>query len=149
MKLSSEAVEVRLGAYNLTAENEIGVERRNVSDIFVHPNWTADGDKYEADIAILVFSEDVTLSNYIQPIYVPANDVLIKGAIIDLKGTVVGWGLADSEIHEKFPRKTIAKALNNSLCYREDPDIISSSSLVHFALEATMEIRIKDTLEAS
>lgn len=128
MKLSSADVAVRLGAYNITEENETGAVQRNVSNIYVNPDWKPYGDKYDADLAILVLSENVTFSLFIQPICVPANDVVIDGAVIDLRGTVIGWGLGESKTHEEIPKEIVARALTNSLCYRTDPGIIQSLS---------------------
>lgn len=55
-------------------------------------------DKYDADIAVLVLSDNVTFTIYIQPVCMPADDVVVDSATIDVKGTVVGWGLAENEI---------------------------------------------------
>ncbi|XP_037043076.1 leucine-rich repeat and death domain-containing protein 1-like [Bradysia coprophila] len=132
VKLSADDIKVRLGAYNLTVESEIGTVNRNISAVFVNPDWKPDADRFDADLAILVLSENVTFSIYIQPICIPTNDVVIDGAVIDVNGTVVGWGLADDTRHEEVPRKIVATALTNSLCYRSEPSIVKSTSFRSF-----------------
>ncbi len=128
VELSPTDVNVRLGAFNLTVENEEGSVQRNVSTIYVNPEWRQNSDKFDADVAILVLSENVTFSRYIQPICVPADDVVIEGAVIDVKGIVVGWGIAENQTHEEIPKKIVASAIANSICYRTDPSIIRPMS---------------------
>ncbi|KAG4076649.1 hypothetical protein HA402_001936 [Bradysia odoriphaga] len=132
VKLSADDIKVRLGAYNLTVESEIGTVNRNVSAIYVNPDWKPNADRFDADLAILVVSDNVTFSIYIQPICIPTNDVVIDGAVIDVNGIVVGWGLADDTHHEDIPRKIVATALTNSLCYRSEPSIVKSTSFRSF-----------------
>ncbi|KAJ6635546.1 Platelet glycoprotein V [Pseudolycoriella hygida] len=133
VKLSGQDVEVRLGAHNLTTVEEFGAVKRNVTEIIVHPDWKTYGDSFDADLAILVLSENVSFSNFIQPICLPVDDVVVDGALIDVRGTVVGWGLTENNTHyNDVPKKAEAMAISNTLCYRTEPEIITSSSLRSF-----------------
>lgn len=96
---------------------------RNVSKVHVHPKWNVYVDEFDADLAILVLSDKVTFTQYIQPICMPGN-VVIEG----VQGTIVGWGIAKNEITEEIPQYTVTKVLNASYCYKKDPPIIAFTS---------------------
>lgn len=120
---------MRLGAYNLTEKGESGVVERNVSKIYIHPDWNVSVEVYDADIAILLLSENFTYSNNIRPICIPsADDFGIEG----IKGTVVGWGLTENETKEGIPWQTETNALNDSYCYRTDHGLARYASARSF-----------------
>lgn len=84
--------------------------------IYIHSDWRAFNDKFDADLAILVLTEFVEHTNFIRPICVPDPDVLIT----DVQGWIVGWGLAentDIDKHELIPRQTQTRSLNDTFCY--------------------------------
>ncbi len=81
-------MEVLLGAYNLHVKIERGVQQRMVDEIYIHPDWRAFHEKYDADIAIFVLSEIVEFTKYIRPICMPDGD-----PPVDAKGSIVGKGL--------------------------------------------------------
>lgn len=119
---------MRLGAFNLTKKNEADSVRINVSKIFVHPEWNVYADEYDANVAILVLTYDITFTNYIRPVCLPADNTAIDGYNINVVGNVVGWGLAENRAHEEIPRHADIRALNDSYCYLHDKDIVSMSS---------------------
>lgn len=127
---------MRLGAYNLTAVNETDSVQRKVTDIFVHPYWKANKDKYDADLAILVLSENVTFTDYIQPVCMPANDAVMDDIIMDVTGTVVGWGTMDDGSRIEIPSKIVTKSLNYSHCSREHPSIVNYLSIYSFCAQS-------------
>lgn len=116
-KLSNGDIEVRLGAYNLTAKSEENVVLRDVSVILVHPDWNVYNDDYDADLAILVLNDYVTFTEYIQRIYLPADGVVVDGSNINLSGTIVGWGLAERTTHEEVPKQADIGAYNFTYCF--------------------------------
>ncbi|XP_037039164.1 prostasin-like [Bradysia coprophila] len=114
-KLAPEDVTVLLGAYNLDLKIERGIEQRDVEAIYLHPDWRAFSDQYDADLAILVLSRIVEFTKYIRPICMPADDLPI-----DTPGSIVGWGLSErsTDNHpESIPLHAYTKALNDSYCY--------------------------------
>lgn len=121
--LSPHEVVVRLGTYNLTETNEKGAVQRNVSEIFIHPDWDVYDDVFDADIAILVLTENITFTHVIKPACLPG-----EGFIRNVVGTVVGWGLTENLTYAEIPRKTTFRAINDSHCYRIDYGIASFSS---------------------
>ncbi|KAG4072226.1 hypothetical protein HA402_005948 [Bradysia odoriphaga] len=112
--LSPHEMVVRLGSYNLTNNNETGAIQRNVSAIYIHDEWDPFGDSFDADIAILVLSKNVTFTDDIQPVCMPAN-----GVTENIEGSVVGYVVRRSTIHAEIPRRIIVRSVNSSHCFRE------------------------------
>ncbi|KAG4071549.1 hypothetical protein HA402_011703 [Bradysia odoriphaga] len=125
IELLPHEVVVRLGAYNLTNTNETGVIHRNVSDIFIHPDWDAFEKRFDADIAILVLTKNITFNGNIQPVCMPsANSV--PGSMV---GTVVGYGFRkNNKIHAEIPRRVVVRAVSSSHCFRKDDAVRPYSS---------------------
>lgn len=76
---------VLLGAYNLDQKVERGVQQRDVEEIYLHPDWRAFSEKYDADLAILVLHRIVEFTNFIRPICMPDDD-----PPVDTLGSIVG-----------------------------------------------------------
>lgn len=76
---------VLLGVYNLDVKIERGTQQRDVEEIYLHPDWKAFNDKYDADIAIFVLNDIVEFTKYIRPICIPDDDLPI-----DATGSIVG-----------------------------------------------------------
>lgn len=76
---------VLLGVYNLDLKVERGAQQRDVEEIYVHPDWRAFNEKYDADLAIFVLSEIVEFTKYIRPICLPSDD-----PPNDVQGSIVG-----------------------------------------------------------
>ncbi len=111
----AEDITVRLGAYNLTAQNEAGAENRQVSKIYVHPGWEKWNDTFDADAAILVLSVEVEFTLYIQPICLPTDDDI---SINDAEGHIVGWAHLKTETNQGLPREGVTTVLNDSHCFQ-------------------------------
>lgn len=119
---------MRLGAYNITIENERDAIDINVTNIYVHPEWDQSDDRYDADLAILVLNETVTYTKFIQPVSLPDDSVKVDGATIVMTGTIVGWGLVENGRHAEIAKQAVIKAVNDSHCYREQLPIVRVSS---------------------
>lgn len=76
---------VLLGVYNLDVKIERGTQQRDVEEIYLHPDWKAFNDRYDADIAIFVLSDIVEFTKYIRPICISDDDLPI-----DAIGSIVG-----------------------------------------------------------
>lgn len=66
---------VLLGAYNIDALVERGREQNDVQQIHVHPDWSTNDPRYDADLAVLGLAKTVTFSIYIRPICLPHDNV--------------------------------------------------------------------------
>lgn len=115
---------VRLGAYNLTDTNEKGVIQRNVSEIFLHPDWDVFETNFDANIAILVLSENVTFTDDIQPVCMPADD----GVIENMEGSVIAYGVGRPNTYAKVAKRIIVRGVSISRCILEDVTIATYAS---------------------
>lgn len=131
LEIIPEKLVVRLGAYNLTDISEFNGLHRNVSEIYVHPEWDVYEDNYDADIAILVLRDFVTYTSYIRPICMPEDDPVIDVSDIGV-GYIVVWGSEKNKANEEIPRLIVTSALNNSYCYSTDVGIVMYSSARSF-----------------
>jgi secreted trypsin-like serine protease len=89
-----EEIETVVGRTVLSQKNQ--GQLRNVSDIVVHPRYTA--GQYNYDVAFLTLDKPVT---GIAPVHLPTvgTDALIRPGA---EATVIGWGNTDTEI-PSFP----------------------------------------------
>lgn len=100
-----------LGRYNFEIENESGVDEKEIEEIFIHNDWNTQDPSYDADIAVLLFKEQVVWSLYVKPICLPRAS---QTNVLKIGGTIIGWGQSVSERKtEKVPRKT---QLSESQC---------------------------------
>lgn len=115
--------------HNLSAKGEAGVVRASIEDIRIHPDWdpyfTSD---FNADLAILVLSENVSFTNTIRPVCLPADSTDTRSDTIDLRGTVVGWGQTDDNNSENIQREASIIAVNDTYCYHKDEAVPIFSS---------------------
>ena len=73
------------GAINLNDANEIGRTYRSPIKITVHDTWNQNATKYEGDIAVLTFGEDIPLMNFVQPV------CIFAGSVCMTSGFIGGW----------------------------------------------------------
>lgn len=110
---------VRLGVYNLTTRsNNFALPpsaqlQQNVSKIYIHPDWNVYDEKYDADIAILVLSDDVTNNAYIRPVYIPINNTNgDRGYVLALR-----MDPKMIEPNKELARRFTVQHLNDSYAY--------------------------------
>lgn len=115
--------------HNLSAKNDVGVVRANIEEIRVHPDWDPYfSSDFNADLALLVLSENVSFSRTIRPVCLPADSTNPSSETIDLKGTVIGWGLTDANNSGNIQRQASITAVNDTFCYHKDEAVTSFSS---------------------
>lgn len=73
-KLTAEELVVILGRYNLEALTERGATTRDVKLIHVYPDWNTSPHKWDANVAVLLLSEAVLFTAFIQPVCLPDNE---------------------------------------------------------------------------
>lgn len=106
-----------------------------IKEIIVHKDWKPYVHRYDADIAILVFTREVILSDYIKTVCLPA-----KWQANDLReGQVVGWGVSERTQYKKpedTPRRTIIKKPpSNEFCFLREEKLLGLSSNRTFCAE--------------
>lgn len=102
--------------------------RRNISKALLHPDWKTEFTvtSFDADIAILLMDSEVIFSNLIRPICLP--DVSLNEENSILSGTVVGYGITETELTSKKP-KHVEIPINNLLrCVLIEHDLATLAS---------------------
>lgn len=94
MKNKHQVVETRvdefdllLGRYNLELSSEPFSYQRRVREIQIHPDWKYEDEKWDADLAILLMTQPISFSQYIQPVCIPTNvnlDSFESGTVVSL-----------------------------------------------------------------
>lgn len=124
MPVEPEYIHALIGRFNLSNSNEKGSKVALVWDIILHPDWKYEGEKYDADIAIVVLTQRVNLSNQIQLVCLPAAYHEPLGL-----GVVVGWGKSNVNVeHVDTPNKLELPVVNASYCYTRFPKLSIASS---------------------
>lgn len=112
MKYVPTEIGVLLAAFVLLAKSEAGLKHANITEILVHPDWEMfSKTKLDADVAILVLNNDVTLSTDVQIVCLPSDDDPLE----DTSGFVVGWDLV-----QQTPKHSIINVFNSSECSNEN-----------------------------
>lgn len=111
--------------------NELGSKKSLVWDIIIHRDWNFNTEKFDADISIIVLTNQIKFSPTIQPIKLPKpNFDEVSGV-----GTVVGWGKSENsgnKFHDTTPSKVLIPAVNSSHCYTTFHELGVASSNRHF-----------------
>lgn len=122
--MAPEQVRALVGRFNLKNHNESGSKNASVQEIVLHPDWDSDGDKFDADIAIIVLSQPVKYSDRIQPVCVLTTNQDPVGL-----GTIVGWGKSSlNSEYDDTPNQLEIPAVNSSYCYTKFPKLADYSS---------------------
>lgn len=77
-QFNSKDISVLLGRHNLREANERGAVSRGVKEIFIHPGWSNDTEKYDSDLAILTLDRAVEFTDFIQPVCLSSDDAMLK-----------------------------------------------------------------------
>ncbi|KAJ6628670.1 Plasma kallikrein [Pseudolycoriella hygida] len=105
-----------IGRFDLTANEETS-RKSDIKQIIIHPNWSTNDIRYDADISILMLKNRVEFTDNIQPICLPSpTDQVFK-----IKGTVVGYGKSElGGLHENIPRRVEIASYTNDDCFFSD-----------------------------
>lgn len=129
--MSKDDMVVLLGRYNLDVIVERGSLTSTVGKVNIHPEWRANVDSFDADIAVLALQSRVAFTDFIKPICWPSRK------IENFEGTIVGWGKSESNsIHENTPRQANVTAVPNETCFLSNGDFVKISSTRTFCAHA-------------
>lgn len=99
-----------------------------IDEIIMHEDWKPQEDRYDADIAILVFEKEVLFNNFINTVCLPK---YYRSNSLQ-SGEVVGWGVSERTSileNEAIARKVkIGKPPPNENCYLQDSFFAQISS---------------------
>lgn len=128
---AAENVLAKLGKHNFNISDETGSQNVGVNEIVLHPQWNFQDEKFDSDICIIFLNNEVTFSNYIQPVCLP------RQSVDDVfgNGVVAGWGRSESSVSKNYnptPSKIIMPVLKADNCYTNVPDLAKIATVQMF-----------------
>ncbi|XP_019878034.1 proclotting enzyme isoform X2 [Aethina tumida] len=120
--LSPESLTLFLGRNNLryVSQNE---QQRDVSEIYVHPDFLETGLKN--DIAILKLSTPIMFTNFVRPVCLWKESTSLE-TVINRKGTVIGWGLDENKKISAVLRKVDIPVVSTPDCLYSNVNFFSN-----------------------
>jgi secreted trypsin-like serine protease len=114
-KLLPRNVIALFGAFNLSKIYETNRIALSPSEIIVHDDWNPETMRYDGDIAMLLFDEEVCLTRFIKPICLWE----LSSEMPADEGTVTGWGMSEdvSKQHESIPKQLQVPIHSNEHCF--------------------------------
>lgn len=125
-ELKPHEVIAYFGAHDLNASNGTRITTSPVN-ISVHPDWDPNLQRFDADIAILVFGDGkIQYTKFIQPICLWISD----DGLSETEGIVAGWGQSEdlTKPHESIPKQVTLKKIPNSDCFYDAPTLANIAS---------------------
>lgn len=114
--MTKDDIYAYIGRFDLTA-NEVHSQQVDIKKIIIHPNWSTNDIRYDADISILMLKRRVEFTEYVQPVCLPGRDEVV----FKIRGHVVGYGKSESgTLHENVPRKVEISSYSNDDCFFSD-----------------------------
>lgn len=117
---------VQLGKHDLS-KVEQDSKSFHPKEILIHPDWNADNERFDADLAVLISEEMILFSSTIFP-------VCLWSFAIDsdiAEGTVIGWGASERTqliASENIPREVQVKRVPTTKCYEDFHHLATISS---------------------
>lgn len=109
---------IYVGAYNLDYKNNQTVQKFSAMFHKIHPNWDADSEPYDADIALIKLCGTVLFSDHVQKISLPTDSFAKRG----INGFVVGYGISENRTdHEIMPRRVKIPIVESNECLNNHP----------------------------
>lgn len=110
-------VSVYLGKHDLE-KIETFSKSFHPKEILIHPDWSIESERFDADLAVLISDVAVVFSSKIFP-------VCLWSFVIDndsAEGTVIGWGGSERTFliaNENTPRQVKVKRVPTAKCYED------------------------------
>lgn len=130
--LSNTEFKVLLGAHDLSNKNEKGRLFVDINEIHINNLWSTLSKSYNADIAVLILSQKVQFSAFIEPICLDFSITSIND------GVVVGYGNSKEEmrLNGNIPKKYSTPIITNEMCNVKYPNLTKYSSSNTFCANA-------------
>ncbi|KAG5669562.1 hypothetical protein PVAND_017449 [Polypedilum vanderplanki] len=130
---------VILGRFNISNDLETNWEKRNISKIFIHNDYSSKrmNAKSKGDIAVLRMSNYVEFTTYIQPICFPNSKTFKEDEIV--LAFVAGYGKHNEErLHEETPKYTMVTTKKYTDCVKHnDEEYAKIMAFGSFCAQAT------------
>lgn len=88
------------------------------AEVIVHPNFNS--INLRNNIAIIKFSADATLNNYVQPVCLWKSDKTDLSEVVGKLGTVVGWGVTETGELSKVLLQANMPVVNALICLQSN-----------------------------
>lgn len=139
-RLDPDQILVYLGKHNLSSSDET-YEWFHPYQILVHPDWEDSGNRFDADIAILIVAVPIPFSKTIAPVCLWTELAEEE----DYTGTVVGWGEFGSLKKPDVPHQLQVQRVTSAKCYEDFHIIASIASSRTFCAGAVTENNVPCT----
>ncbi|XP_053687425.1 acrosin-like [Sabethes cyaneus] len=110
---------VKLGLHNRTYPSEHSMNYE-VVEVIRHDAFNR--NNFQNDIALLRTEEDITYSDYIQPICLWPVEKSDLNSVLSGSGTVVGWGLSDGYKLEDILQEATLMVVDHDTCLKSKPE---------------------------
>ncbi|XP_055531960.1 polyserase-2-like [Wyeomyia smithii] len=120
--LSADNFLVKLGLHNRSypTENTVIYE---VVEVIRHDAFSS--NNLQNDIALLRTEEDITYSDYIQPVCLWPVEKSDLNSVLNTPGAVVGWGLGDAYKPEEILQEAELSVVDYATCLKSKPEHFS------------------------
>ena len=121
-------ISVLFGIHDLRAQTQNGVYSDSPQEIFVHPSWNPYTSNFDADIAAMIFEDEIPMTRLIRPICLSNRDLDFT------EGWVTGWGKSEdaTKIHENIPKELKTPIWENDYCFLQANQITALASMRTF-----------------
>lgn len=107
-----------LGRYNILNWNEDGSKVAQAEQIVIHNDYMLNENSFDADLAVVILSENVQFTEYIRPVCLWEGSTNVQ-ELEGVMGTVFGWGQDGSgNIVSSIPKKINIPIVSEAECLR-------------------------------
>lgn len=114
----------KIGGFDLNNHEEKRAYWADISKIVVHHDFDSTATTFDADLAMLVTTDQIKFSEYIQPVCLWDSDVLPS----ETEALVAGWGTSENKTLEPLPKKLRLKIHDYESCIKDHPDLVQIAS---------------------
>ncbi|KAJ6634036.1 Serine protease 41, partial [Pseudolycoriella hygida] len=118
-----ERILVELGKCNLL-NSGTNSQQFQVYTVLLHPSY--DSKTFKNDIAIIRLSTVATFNSFIQPICLWPSNLIDVNQIVGKYGTIVGWGLAESDKVSYILRKADMPVVSQIECLESNRELFGN-----------------------
>jgi secreted trypsin-like serine protease len=106
---------ILLGGFNVAKINQWEV--KDPLKFTIHPDWSKDAKKFDADLAVIEMTRTVKFSANIQRVCLPES----TGLQYNKMGTIVGYGITESGSMSDTPRTIKVPSVDTADCVLSNP----------------------------
>jgi secreted trypsin-like serine protease len=133
-KLLPREILAYFGAHNLSKIHETNRIAISPEKVKIHDNWNPETTRYDADIGILTFEDEIPTTKFIKPICLFTSTEQLSIT----EGTIAGWGVSNHSTEDFSPIPKVLKVPihDNEECYRNNSKLANIASRKSFCAGA-------------